>query len=186
MNIGTAGTEPVAINTTGIIVDPLDADHGLMNQESQTADSSGQPHIIISYVPERFTSCVTDYPANRTSDGRAFHLYRNSTNLWTKFEIPFPLDSVGRSQIVLDASDNAYVFMPLGRIATASKNSSWTDWKIAYDGVTDDLDVFGEVTLDKSRIPGEKIVGMFYQKNSTNITASTPSAVELVEFQLLG
>jgi hypothetical protein len=50
-HVGVSGSQPVNVNTAGLIVDPLNADHGLMNQESQDADSSGQPHVIISYVP---------------------------------------------------------------------------------------------------------------------------------------
>lgn len=50
-SIGVSGSSPINVNTAGIIVDPLNADHGLMNQESQVVDSSGQIHAIISYVP---------------------------------------------------------------------------------------------------------------------------------------
>lgn len=50
-SVGVSGSSPFNVNTGGLIVDPLNADHGLMNQESQAVDSTGQPHIIISYVP---------------------------------------------------------------------------------------------------------------------------------------
>lgn len=53
-SVGTSGSNPFNVNTGGLIVDPLNADHGLMNQESQAADSTGQPHVIISYVPGTF------------------------------------------------------------------------------------------------------------------------------------
>lgn len=49
--VGTSGSNPINVNTGGIIVDSLNADHGLMNQESQDVDSQGQIHAIISYVP---------------------------------------------------------------------------------------------------------------------------------------
>lgn len=84
---------------------------------------------------------------------------------------------------MIDANDNVYVFLPFGKVASASKSSTWTDWAIVYDGVGDGLAAFGEVTLDKSRIAAEKIVGMFYQKTSSG---TAPSAVALVEFKLLG
>ena len=50
-SIATSGSNPVNVNSAGIIVDSLNADHGLMNQESQDVDSNGQIHAIISYVP---------------------------------------------------------------------------------------------------------------------------------------
>jgi hypothetical protein len=49
--IGTSGSSLINVNAPGIIVDHLDASHGLMNQESQDVDSTGQIHTIISYVP---------------------------------------------------------------------------------------------------------------------------------------
>ena len=58
--IGTSGSNPVNVNTAGIIVDSLNADHGLMNQESQVVDSSGQIHAIISYVPGEY-HCIASY-----------------------------------------------------------------------------------------------------------------------------
>lgn len=50
-SVGTSGSSPVNVNSGGIIVDSLNADHGLMNQESQAVDSAGLIHAIISYVP---------------------------------------------------------------------------------------------------------------------------------------
>lgn len=50
-SIGTSGSNPISVTTAGIVVDSLNADHGLMNQESQAVDSSGLIHAIISYVP---------------------------------------------------------------------------------------------------------------------------------------
>lgn len=50
-HIGTSGSSPMSVSSSGIVIDSLDANHGLMNQESQDVDSQGQIHIIISYVP---------------------------------------------------------------------------------------------------------------------------------------
>ncbi|KAF7353695.1 hypothetical protein MVEN_01054400 [Mycena venus] len=169
--IATSGTNPVNVNTAGIIVDSLDADHGLMNQESQTVDSAGLIHAIISYVPGRFTQCVTNYETDRPAFARPFHLYRSANGSFTKVEIPFAIQSVGRSQIVMDNNDNVYVVMPFLRIATASKASGWTDWTVAYNGTTTGLNVFGEITLDRARV-SSGLVSVLYQQNSTGTTPS--------------
>ncbi|KAF7359237.1 hypothetical protein MSAN_01265900 [Mycena sanguinolenta] len=181
--IATSGTNPVNVNTAGIIVDSLDADHGLMNQESQTVDSSGLIHACISYVPGRFTQCVENYETVRPEFARPFHLYQNPNGTFTKVEIPFFIDSVGRSQIVLDSADNAYVIMPFVRIATASKASGWTDWTVVYNGTSQGLNAFGEITLDRARV-SSGLVSVLYQQNSTGPT--TPSAVKLIDFTLNG
>lgn len=128
----------------------------------------------------RFGQCVTNYEIDRTNNGRAFHLYRSSSGTWTKFEIPFPLNAVGRSQIVMDSADNVYVVMPFVRIVTASKSSGWTDWTMAYDGVSAGLNAFGEVTVDRARI-AQGVLSILYQVKSTG---TTPSAVHLIDFNL--
>ncbi|KAF7305153.1 hypothetical protein MKEN_01230500 [Mycena kentingensis (nom. inval.)] len=161
-SIGTSGSNPVNVNTAGIIVDSLNADHALMNQESQTVDSAGLIHAIISYVPGRFTQCVPNYETGRPEWGHAFHLYQAANGSFVKVEIPFFIQSVGRSQIVMDAQDNLYVIMPFLRIVTASKASGWTDWTSAFNGTTVGLNVFNEVTVDRSRV-SSGVVSVMYQ-----------------------
>jgi len=126
--------------------------------------------------------CVTDYVANRTEYGRPFHLYRYPNGTFTKLEIPFFIDAVGRSQIVLDSADNAYVVMPFIRIVTASKSTGWTDWTMAYDGVAAGLDVLGEITVDRARL-SSGVLSILYQLNSSG---TTPSAVKVIDFMLNG
>ena len=167
-----------------------------MNQESQDVDSAGQIHAIVSYVPGkkvvywhtvshlqragRFTQCVSNYVNDRTSYARPFHIYRNTNGTFSKMEIPYALNSVGRSQIVLDNADNAYVVLPFVRVVTASKSSGWTDWKMVYDGVASGLNAFGEVTVDRARVSGG-VLSVLYQLKSSG---TTPSAVKLIDFNL--
>nr|GAT53727.1 predicted protein [Mycena chlorophos] len=181
--VGTSGKELMTVNTPGIIIDSLDADHALMNQESQTVDSQGFLHAIISYVPGRFTQCVENYETGRVEWAHAFHLYQAPNGSFIKFEIPWFLDSVGRSQIVLDNEDNAYVFMPYLRVVTASKASGYLDWTSVYNGTVDGLNVFEEITLDRARV-SEGLVSVLYQENST--TGTAPSAVHVIDFKLNG
>ncbi|TEB23011.1 hypothetical protein FA13DRAFT_1757158 [Coprinellus micaceus] len=170
-SIATSGSNPVNVNSAGIIVDSLNADHGLMNQESQDVDSNGQIHAIISYVPGRFTQCVTNYQRDRTSYARPFHVYRSANGTFTKMEIPFAVNGVGRSQIVMDSNDNVYVVLPFVRVVTASKSSGWTDWTMAYDGVAQGLNAFGEVTVDRAGVKS---------------SGTTPSSVRLLDVRLNG
>jgi hypothetical protein len=176
---GTGTGTLVAVASTGLVVDPLTVDHALINQESEAIDSTGAPHVIISYVPGRFTQCVSDFVAQRRSSGRAFHLTRNAQGNWTKFEIPVALNAFGRSQIVLDASDNAYVVLPFGRIVTASKASGWTDWTLRFAGTG--LSAFGEVTVDRERVRSEGVLSILYQRSSSG---TTPSPIRVVDFLL--
>jgi hypothetical protein len=173
----TGGASQVSVSTVGHVVDPLNVDHALINQESEAIDSLAQPHAIISYVPGRFTQCVSNFVSQRVSSGRAFHLYRDSAGTWRKVEIPVALGAFGRSRLVFDAADNAYVVMPFGRIVSASKASNWTDWTVRVNG----LGAFGEVLVDDSRIRTDGILSIMYQQSSS---ASTPSPLHVADFRL--
>ncbi|MCG5217561.1 BNR repeat-containing protein [Streptosporangium sp. KLBMP 9127] len=178
--VGAAGGTPVSITSPGLVVDPLSVDHALMNQESQAVDSAGRPHVIISYVPGRFTQCVSSYAAQRRQYGRAFHVHRDAAGAWHKMEIPVALNSTGRSRIVFDAADNAYVVLPYARIVAASAASAWTDWTTLYDGTTA-LNAFGEVVVDYPRVSAQRVLSIMYQRKSTG---TTPSALRVVDFRL--
>jgi hypothetical protein len=178
--VATTGTsDTVAVTDGGLVVDPLNPDHSLMNQESQWTDSAGLPHAIISYVPGRFGQCTTDYVADRTANGRAFHVRKNSSGTWQKTEIPVPLNSSQRTKLVLDKYDNAYAVLPYGRIAGASKSSGYTDWTLLYDG--SGLNAFGEVVIDELRVRADNVLSFMYQEKSSG---TTPSALHVADFAL--
>jgi hypothetical protein len=175
----TGGADKVSVTDPGLVVDALNPDHSLMNQESQATDSAGRPHAIISYVPGRFGQCTTDYVADRTAHGRAFHLRRTAAGSWQKTEIPVPLNSSQRTKLVLDKYDNAYAVLPYGRIAAASKSSGYTDWTLLYDG--SDLNAFGEVVIDEMRVKYDNTLSCMYQEKSSG---TTPSALHVIDFAL--
>ncbi|HLL69701.1 MAG TPA: BNR repeat-containing protein [Micromonosporaceae bacterium] len=176
--VGNTGGTLVSVNSPGLVVDPINADHALMNQESQAVDAAGNLHVIISYVPGRFTQCVTSYAAGRIANGRAFHLYRDASG-WHKVEIPVALNSVGRSRIVFDRYSNAYVVLPYGRVVAASKASNWTNWQVLFDGAG--LNAFGEVTVDYERLAAEGVLSVMYQQRSSG---TTPSAIRVLDLRL--
>ncbi|MHB9857336.1 BNR repeat-containing protein [Streptomyces sp. YIM S03343] len=175
----TGSSDKVSVTDSGLVVDSLNPDHSLMNQESQTTDSTGLPHAIISYVPGRFGQCTTDYVADRTANGRAFHVRKLATGTWQKTEIPVALNSSQRTKLVLDRYDNAYAVLPYGRIAAASRSSGHTDWTLLYDG--SDLNAFGEVVIDETRVGADNVLSFMYQEKSSG---TTPSALHVVDFAL--
>ncbi|KAK0200129.1 hypothetical protein DFS33DRAFT_1359131 [Desarmillaria ectypa] len=184
-HVGTSGSSPVSVSSSGIVIDSLDANHGLMNQESQDVDSKGLIHVIISYVPGRFTQCVTNYESDRIAHGYPFHVYQAANGTFVKNEIPFALGAVGRSQIAIDASDNVYVVLPYVRVVVASKASGWSDWRMVYDGSGQGLDAFGEVTIDRGALvsSGRGTLAVLYQESSSG---TTPSPVRVVQFEMYG
>ncbi|WP_231648256.1 BNR repeat-containing protein [Saccharothrix sp. NRRL B-16348] len=176
--VGTTGGTRVAVSSPGTLVDHLGPDHGLMNQESQAVDSTGTPHVVISYVPERFVECVSDYAAQRARHARTFHLTRTGAT-WTKREVPVPPDSTQRTKLAFDRADNAYLVMPRGRIVAASAASGWTDWTTVFTPTS--LRAFGEVNVDTSRGATDGVLSVQYQQVSSG---TTPSPIRVADFVL--
>ncbi|WP_017568765.1 BNR repeat-containing protein [Nocardiopsis halotolerans] len=168
----------VSVDTPGHVVDPLPPDYALMNQESQATDSAGNPHVVVSYRPGRFGHCSTDFVEDRRRQGRVFHLHRDEAGTWHKVELPEPLNAFGRSQLVLTADDTAYVVMPFGRIMAATADTGWSEWTMVYDGA--DVDAFGEVLVDRSRVASEGVLSVLYQEAGSE--PSTP--IRVADFRL--
>ncbi|QQQ78798.1 BNR repeat-containing protein [Saccharothrix sp. 6-C] len=177
--VGTTGGTRVSVGSPGLVADPLDPNHGLMNQEGQGADSTGTPHVVISYVPGRFTQCVSNYAQQRTQYGRTFHVVRGSNGTWTKREVPVAPGSTQRTKLVFDRADNAYLVMPRGRIVSASKASGWTDWALVFDQPS--MNAFGEVNVDTSRLAADGVLSVQYQQRSSG---TTPSPIRVADFRL--
>jgi hypothetical protein len=178
--VGTTGSaELVSVDSPGHVIDPLDVDRALMNQESQAVDSAGRPHVIISYVPTASLTCVTSYATQRTQFGRTFHLHRDAAGAWHRMEIPVAPNATGRSRLVFDHWDNAYVVMPFGRIVAASAHSVWTDWAPLFDAAG--LNCFGEVVVDYPRVASSGVMSVLYQETSTG---TTPSPIRVIDFRL--
>jgi hypothetical protein len=177
--VGTTGGTRISVNSPGLIADPLDPNHGLMNQEGQGADSAGTPHVVISYVPGRFTQCVSNYAQQRTQYGRTFHVVRNANGTWTKREVPVPPGSTQRTKLVFDRNDNAYLVMPRGRIVSASKAEGWKDWTLVFDRPS--MNAFGEVNVDTSRVAVDGVLSFQYQQRSTG---TTPSPIRVIDVRL--
>ncbi|WP_028661974.1 BNR repeat-containing protein [Saccharomonospora saliphila] len=177
--VGVTGSDPVGIDDPGLVVDPLGPNHGLMNQESQAVDAHGDPHVAISYVPGRFTQCVTDYAADRARWGHTFHVYRDDDGSWTKREVPVAPEHTQRSKLVFDGADNAYLVQPRGRIVAASAESGWTDWTVLFS--EPGMNAFGEVNVDTARLDDEGVLSVQYQQTSEG---TTPSPIRVVDFRL--
>ncbi|QFZ18215.1 BNR repeat-containing protein [Saccharothrix syringae] len=177
--VGTTGGTGVSVTSPGLVVDPLGPNHGLMNQEGQAVDSTGTPHVVISYVPGRFTRCVSDYARQRARCGRVFHVFRNADGTWTKREVPVPPGSTQRTKLVFDAADNAYLVMPRGRVVSASRAGGWTDWALVHD--RPEMNAFGEVNVDATRVAVDGVLSFQYQQRSTG---TTPSPIRVADLRL--
>lgn len=188
--VGTTGSDLVGFSDPGLVANSvIPPDYGLLNSESMVVDSTGQVHVIVSYVPGRFGNC-NSYD-DRAINGRIVHA--RSGNNWLRREVAngswrngpgyiadYPLSSLGRTQIALDAADNAYLILPRLRILAATAASEWSDWTPVFDGADSSaLQVYGECMVDRARLLADGVLSVAYQQTSTG---TTPSAFCVRDF----
>jgi hypothetical protein len=143
-----------------------------------------------------------EYPALTTANfsiiGTAYyHYFRDPLfNTWTQRRIPPDIAPVGsRPCLGYDAQGNLYaVFLTYTdrsqvfpgyrggylAVATASKLSSYTDWKVSYISTTK---YNGEPQLDQTRLEQENILSIFVQEDSA-VTTAVGTPLHVIEFSV--
>lgn len=106
---------------------------GYINQESQATDSRGQVHILNSYIEGSETDA--SWASSRAKAVLHHHYVDQSGTLHHSLvkNGESSVNSYCRSQIVLDAFDNAYVVANGAEIYTATAAAAYTDWRLLTD-----------------------------------------------------
>jgi hypothetical protein len=106
---------------------------GYINQESQATDSRGQVHMLNSYIEGSETDA--SWASSRAKAVLHHHYVDQSGVLHHRLvkNGESNVHSYCRSQIVLDAFDNAYVVANGAEIYTATAAAGYTDWRLLDD-----------------------------------------------------
>lgn len=173
----TGSDDPIAVGDPHVVV-PVPIDRGLMNQESQATDSRGRFHVMTSVVPG--ADCVLDFYGERAAGARPQHSWRDLDGVWRTTPLPMLSGSAGRTKLVFDRRDDAFVVLPDGRIAAAHAATGWTDWRIVHDG--DGIAPVNELVVDRQRIAYDGVLSIAYQERSP--VRDAPSAFRVADFRL--
>jgi hypothetical protein len=121
--VGRTGSDDVITIADTTTVVPIGVERGMINQETQTFDAEGRLHVATTQLDDdgltAIGGCVTDFYGQRTN-AHPFHHWRDDAGIWHTTELPFTLDSAGRTKLIFDRDDNAVLVLPDGRIATAT------------------------------------------------------------------
>jgi hypothetical protein len=179
--IGATGTSDQIDITDDHVVVPIAIDRGLINQEAQTFDREGRIHVMTSEFNDADYAAVgchdETYP-DRLAYARPFHQWRDADGTWHRFELPFRSGSAGRTKLLFDKHDSAYLVLPDGRIAVATAAAEWKDWKVVFDG--EDVDNIAELIIDRQRLDVDGVLSVAYQEKSA--TKDAPSAFRVADF----
>lgn len=182
----TGSANLLKVTDSGIVAHVIPTNYAAMNMETQTVSSDGRPFSAQSYVPGRLSTCVTSEQA-RIDGARCVLWYLKPGGVWAFSEVKIGgADTsikwnslAGRSQIVLDSGDNAYMVLPGLRIVTASKAANYADWALRYDGFLF-AGAFGEVCVDRGRVTADGVLTVMYQQ----MVSGGRSALRIVDFLL--
>ena len=162
--IGRTGTSDLITVDDEHVVVPVSINRGLINQEAQTYDSQGRIHVMTSYFNDEdlaeIGGCHTSTYSQRAQYAKPFHHWRDAGGEWHTLELPFYNNSAGRSKLLFDKHDTAYVVLPDGRIAAATEATDWTDWRVVFDDPA--VDPLAELIVDRTRLLDESVLSVAY------------------------
>lgn len=182
--IGVAGTADLISVTDPHVVVPIGINRGLINQESMTFDAQGRPHVLTSSFSDAdlaaIGGCHRQTYTQRAQYAKPFHHWREADGTWRSLELPFYNNSAGRSRLLFDANDTAYVVLPDARIVASTAASGWTDWRTVFDDPA--VDNIAELIVDRTRLSTESVLSVAYQERPV---ANAPSAFRVADFSIV-
>ena len=157
VKVGTAKTNPLTLNTTGLKVWTVNTYRGLINQESQAVDSKGGVHILQSYILENEPNNY-DFWGSRINLGYLRHIYRDESGMWHS-DVIAP-STRNRSEIAVDANDNLFVVAPEYRIYFASAADNWATWT-EFD-ISESKSAINEGLIDREALLNEDVLSFVF------------------------
>ena len=180
--VGRTGTDDLITVDDPTVVVPIPVDVQLVNSEAATVDNRGRTHVITSQVPPGVRA-ERGPCASRATYARPFHHWRDTDGVWRSMEIPVPQYGFGRSNIVMDKHDTAYVVLPNADIISATASSAWTDWRLVHQVP---MQINKEAMVDRQRLAQDGILSVAYQEASSvqTLNAQTPAAFRVADFRV--
>ena len=184
LQIGATGTpDQITVGDPHVVV-PVSINRGLINQETQAVDRGGRLHVMTSMFDDadlaKLGGCHTQTYPQRRQYARPYHHWRDADGTWHTTELPFYNNSSGRSKLLFDKHDTAYVVLPDARIAAATAAGEWRDWRIVFAAA--DVDNVSELIYDRQRLRQKGVLSVAYQE--TSATPNAPSAFRVADFRI--
>jgi hypothetical protein len=173
----------ISVHSPGVVVRDIPINVGMINQETQAFDSKGRLHVVTSRVPDEDLpedGCVANFYAQRAMLARPYHHWRDADGTWHTMQLPVRSNSSGRTKIVFDSNDVAYVILPDARIIASTAASEWRDWQTVFEA--EEIDNVSELTVDRQRLQWDGVLSVVYQERATQSNA--PSAYRVADFSL--
>ncbi len=179
--IATTGTPDLINIADPWLAVPVPVDHLMNNQETQAFDSAGRVHVVVSQLTTRrltaIGGCRNITYAVRVGRAQPVHYWRDLAGQWHSAVLPYVNPGRGRTKLVFDRWDTAYLVLPDGRVVAATAQSRWTRWRLVFR----DPSVLpaGELIVDRQRILADGVLSMAFIQRSSDGAGSALRVVDL-------
>ncbi|KAI9741046.1 MAG: hypothetical protein M1834_002757 [Cirrosporium novae-zelandiae] len=160
--------ETVKPDTEGAVVLRIPKNSGILNQESQAADSNGGFHVLNR--------------EKRHGQMQWIHYYRDSSGVWISIPIlnVIPTETGNRGSIGVDRKNNVFFLLPSNTdsslsLLASSPDSSYREVELLWKGTGYD----GEPLIDIERLKTEDILSVF-----TRIEPERGGSLIVIDFHL--
>ncbi|NDW19148.1 hypothetical protein D0T53_09515 [Dysgonomonas sp. 216] len=156
----------LSIKIPSLKIKDIPKNKGYINQESQTSDSKGRPHMINSYMDEGTDS---NWSTSRTKAVLHHHFIDESGVLQHRYvkNGNAKVNSYCRTQIVADAFDNVYVIANHGEVYVATEAGDYDDWQLL---AKQDQDIFlSEPQVDRKLLLKEGVLSFVYLRSDAKV-----------------
>jgi hypothetical protein len=178
-----ADNDRISVSDPHVVV-PIPINVGLINQETQAFDRNGRLHVMTSRFNDedlaKLGGCHTDTYGQRAQFARPYHHWRSADGTWHTLQLPYYSGSSGRTKLLFDRHDNAFVVLPDARIVAATAERGWSDWRLVFAAA--DVDNVSELIYDRARLERDGVLSVAYQE--TSATTDAPSAFRVADFRL--
>ncbi|MBN2530122.1 MAG: BNR repeat-containing protein [Deltaproteobacteria bacterium] len=165
--VAVSGQSQIKTGTVGARVWEIGQNRGLINQEHMTVDKSGRVHVLLSHMPDT-EGDDSDFTRSRTK-AEYFHYWRDTDGKWRRENIDGQKVILNfRGNIAVSSSGNVYAILPGLRIAGASLENDFSDWKLLHTDT--DHNYFSDPLIDTFRLQTEdKLTIIYPEASSVNI-----------------
>lgn len=160
--IGTIATDPISIDSPGLIVAPIPQNNGLSNQYTHFTYPDGSVHVMVAYNEAE------------TGQRRYHHHWRTASGTWDFKALPF---KGSRPKLVGEDNGNLFLAYANGgnaRIAKGIPNATQTDWTWTEIHTQSDTTEGGEGHIDFTRWQNENVLTTYGQVRGNSNGDPTP------------
>lgn len=179
--IGTTGSDPIHLNSSGLVVAPIPIRSGLSNQCTHYAYEDGSIHVVMFRNKEG------------TKRRRYHHYWRTAAGDWNSQALTFS----GTRPKLVGAKDHSLIFTysddkELIQFALGTPNQKRTHWQWSELETPGRHSCHGESLLDLERWEKEKILSIYSQDEPTktirtkkaNAIDGLPSPLKVIDYRL--